>query len=336
MIHEDRLVAIFVVHACYILYVNSTGSYKPAREDAFTLSVCRIIESCSHSVRLNITDLRMRFTAVIVASAIATVTGHSWADIVGGGSYRGAQAGGDLGEQRYFCPLATLAQCQPPAKNNVVLPPDAMRPCRTDFPTPKWGSGTAGQPMYVHWAGNGHTGADQSGGTCVRIAIAPYALDPDMSTFRDLATCLPFAHDGGITDASVVLPADLKSGQYTVFWEWDFAPFWFSSCSDINVVGAGGATIPPPVTTGPTATIARPASTAAPITTKATTKAPVTIAPATPAPSGPVSSVDCKTYSMPNAQCAALYGPASHCESWVADKCGRSHCTGTTFDDSHC
>lgn len=282
----------------------------------------------------NHTNLIMIQSILFIAAFTATHA-HSWADNVGGGSYRGAQGGNDLVKQRYYCPLASLDQCQPDPKHNIMLTADAMRPCRTDFPTPNWGSATAGQPMYVHWAGNGHTSDTQSAGTCVSISIAPFALDPDRSAFRQIASCLPYAHDGGVTDASVRIPSDLAPGQYTVFWMWDFSPFWYSSCTDINVSGGSGGSTP---SAAPTAA---PATSKTPFPTAAPTAAP-TVAP-TPAtslrPSNTPSTgqaVDCKGYERPNAQCQALYGSSSYCVSWEADACGRSSCFGAPTPTSAC
>jgi hypothetical protein len=271
----------------------------------------------------------MMFHILLILTALVRIDAHSWADNVGGGSYRGAQGGNDLVKQRYFCPKSSLDQCQPPANTNIVLDASAMRPCRTDFPTPTWGQGSAGQPMYVHWAGNGHTG-DKGAGTCVSISIAPFASDPDMSAFRSLAGCLPFSHDGDVTDAYVTLPSDLSSGQYTVLWVWDFGGFWFSSCSDINVGGG------PASTAAPVSTSLRPDTTTAQ-THSATTNAPSTVSPvqSSSAP-GPVSTKDCKGWDRPNAECQTRYGSGSYCVSWEMDKCGRSHCLGATISDSAC
>ena len=265
---------------------------------------------------------------------------HSWADSVGGGSYRGAQGANDLIKQRYYCPLSSLSACQPPASTGVVLTAQSMRPCRTDFPTPQRGSAVAGQPMYVHWAGNGHTGS-KGAGTCVSLYIAPYALDPDFRSFRQITSCLPFSHDADITDAYVTVPSDLASGQYTVFWLWDFSPFWFSSCSDITVTGSSG---PAPVTTtkAPGTTSASASSSTSKTTTTprpaSTTVVPVSTSSAkittlAPAP----SNADCKSYDRPNAVCQSMYGAASYCVSWVMDKCGRSRCVGApAISDSKC
>ena len=276
--------------------------------------------------------------AVIANFLVGTAVAHSWADNVGGGSYRGAQGGNDLIKQRYYCPFASLAQCATPASSGVVLTAENQRPCRTDFPTPTWGNAVAGEQMYVHWAGNGHTGS-QGAGTCVSISIAPYSVDPDLSSFRQLASCLPYSHSGDITDAFVTIPADLPSGQYTVFWMWDFAPFWFSSCSDINVVGKTS-----PVTTAPTSKPVTPVPQTSLRTTVVPTIAPTAASSAAPSPTGsaapsvvPVSGSDCKTFERPNAVCQSQYGSSSLCVSWVSDKCGRSQCSGApAVDDSKC
>ncbi len=264
---------------------------------------------------------------IVLNSFIGFAYGHSWADDVGGGSYRGAQGANDLVKQRYYCPFTSLAQCQPPASTGVVLTPANQRPCRTDLTTPTWGSGVAGQPMYIHWAGNGHTGA-KSSGTCVSIFIAPYSLDPDFNEFRKLASCLPFSHDADITDAYVSLPVDLPSGRYTVFWLWDFAPFWFSSCSDINVSGSAGPTSSPRPSTSTKPPVTSSVNQGA--TTRITTIQSMTASP-------PTSTVDCKRYDRPNAVCQSLYGASSYCMSWVSDKCGRSNCLGApALNDSNC
>lgn len=283
----------------------------------------------------------MIFNVIVCSLLISHVAGHSWADNVAGGSYRGAQGATDLVKQRYFCPLPTLAECQPPAQTGVVLTAEALNSCRTDFPTPVWGNAVAGKPMYVHWAGNGHTGT-KGAGTCVTIKIAPYAINPAFSAFRTLASCLPFSHDGDITDASVTLPSDLPAGDYTVFWGWDFAPFWFSSCSDIRVsAGSGSSTTKIPTTVPVTAKVTTtkppttPRSTITPISTSTTVRGSV---PSSKPVGGsvPASTGDCKRYVKPNEQCSLQFGPSSYCVSWVQDKCGRSHCFGTTFDDSRC
>jgi hypothetical protein len=112
----------------------------------------------------------------------------------------------------------------------------------------------------------------------------------------------------------------LPSGKYTVFWMWDFAPFWFSSCSDINVTGSSGSAPPAPATT------TKPVTSQA-ATTRAATAAPATGAPATAAPAGGAGD-DCKNYDKPDSRCQSLYGPSSHCVSWQVDKCGKSRCSG--------
>ena len=259
-----------------------------------------------------------------MATVIASVTAHSWPETVAGGLYRGSAGANDLVKQRYYCPLASLAQCQPEAKHGITLTAENMRPCRTDYPkSSPMGIAKPGESVKVTWAGNGHVGA-QAVGTCVSVSIAPYAVDPDRSAFTTIASCLPYDRNG-VTDGTVVIPSNLPSGQYTVFWLWDFKPFWYSGCVDINVAGAaaGPATTvrPPVVTTRPPVVTTRP-----PV---------VTSRPPTPPTTGS-SAVDCKTFTKPNSYCQSTYGASSFCMSWEVDKCGRSRCSGAPVSTAAC
>jgi len=280
-------------------------------------------------------------TSLLIASPF--VAGHSWPDNVGGGSFRGSQGANDLIKQRYYCPYDSLDKCTPPANTGIVLTAENMRPCRTDFSTSPMGNAVAGQPMYIHWAGNGHT--TQAAGTCVSVSIAPYSLDPDRSAFTQIASCLPYAHDGGITDASVTIPANLQSGQYTIFWVWgQYGGFWFSGCSDINVSGGASpvttslrpvTTLAPSTSSGTTttSTTTRPPTTGTTGTSTTTTRPPTASTTAT-SPSG--SGTDCKKQARPNTYCKSLYGSSSYCQSWASDKCGLSHCVGESWSDASC
>ena len=259
---------------------------------------------------------------LLTAFCVHVANGHSWAEIVGGGSYRGAQGSTDLVKERYFCPKSSLEECQPPNSTNVVLTPANSRPCRTDFPTPVWGSGIPGQPMYIHWAGNGHTG-NQSTGTCVSIYITKYALDPDFSMFRPLASCLPFSYGSDITDANVTIPAELTPGQYTIFWLWDFAPFWFSSCSDINL-GFPSSTARPTVSVRPTPKSLRSATTYSETTTASGLSTFRLV----------YESRGCA--SLNQQFCPQTFGPQSYCKTWSVDRCGRSTCFGSVLDPKSC
>ena len=263
---------------------------------------------------------------------------HSWPDNIGGGMCRGCTPGlSDLVRQRYYCPYNSLSQCTPPANSGVVLTAENLRPCRTNpsLSSPM-GNAVAGQPMYVHWAGNGHTGS-QSTGTCVSVSIAPYAVDPDRSAFTTIASCLPYSHDGVLTDAYVTLPGNLAAGTYTVFWLWDFAGFWFSGCTDINVSSSSGSTSAPTTTRPPVTTTAPSQSTTSPITTTRTPGSTATTTPgSTTRPASGAVTTDCKKYTLPNTQCKALYGPNSYCASWASDKCGYSHCLGEQYSDATC
>lgn len=290
--------------------------------------------------------MRSVFAAVILTVSPLPSSGHSWPESIAGGAWRGAQAPNDAGKERYYCPLSTLAACQPDPKHNVVLPASAMRPCRSSPPiTTPMGNAVAGGPMYVHWAGNGHTSPHQSAASCVKIGIAPYAVDPDASAFTILAACLPYSRGptNELTDATLTLPANLAPGRYTVWWEWDFAPFWFSDCGDINVAaGQGATTVAPtsggtssrPTTSGRTTT--RPPSSAG-STPRPTTTRPVQTTARPGTTQGPVGGSDCKSFTRPNTQCQALYGAQSFCMSWQVDKCGRSLCSGQPpMDTSNC
>jgi hypothetical protein len=226
----------------------------------------------------------------VALAGLDALYAHSWADIVGGGSFRGAQGINDLVKERYFCPLKTLAECQPPAKTGVVLDSSNMRPCRTDFDTPTWGSAVIGESMYVHWAGNGHTG-EKGEGTCVTMYLTPYSLDPDFSNFRKITACLPFSYGADITDANVTIPSDLKPGDYTLFWLWDFSPFWYSSCSDIRLIDRAMMT---PV--APTGGMARKA----------------------------YEAEGCS--GLDTGFCSREFGSSSYCKTWALDRCGRSEC----------
>ena len=264
----------------------------------------------------------------------------------------------DLVRQRYYCPFNSLSQCTPPANSGVVLTAENLRPCRTSpsLSSPL-GSAVAGQQMYVHWAGNGHTSASQSGNTCVSVSIAPYAVDPDRSAFTTLASCLPYTRPGELTDGYVTVPSNLAAGRYTVFWVWDFAGFWFSGCTDINVSSSGGATTSSasPTTTRPQSTTVstsqsttRPAiTTTRPPTSTTTRPATTTTRPPTTTTTRPATTTtggsstgaianDCKKYTLPNSQCKSLYGTNSLCASWASDKCGYSHCQGERYSDSTC
>jgi hypothetical protein len=237
----------------------------------------------------------MKFLLFSISSFIlGIVDGHSFLDIVGtdGGVARGAYYTDDLLRQRLYCPLATLAQCQPPAKHGIVLSTSAMRRCRKDDPkSHPMAQAVRGQDLYLHWAGNGHTSSNTS---CVSVSIAPYAVDPDDSTFTELVSCLPFARgpNNTVTDGLIRIPASTLPGDYTIFWEWFFGDFWFSSCADIRVVDAGAVT-----------TIVPPAASNSSYTSRGC---------------GQLGADFCKF----------TFGPLSYCKNWAVDACGRSLCHG--------
>jgi len=275
----------------------------------------------------------------------ATVTGHSWLQFIGNGVQRGGNIGPDDDLTRYFCPSETLAECTSHLERapTVHLTEDNLRPCRTSPLSDPKAVAQAGSEVSLKWAGNGHAGNGQSAGTCVKIFITPFAIDPSYEDFQknELASCLPFDPNGK-TEGSFTLPASLPAGEYTVLWTWDFAPFAFSSCADMTVTSDSGS--------------AQPETTAAPATNIMSTSAPATEASApssetetsqdqntssqesTSAPSGDAQA-DYRANGCANladnAQfCQGRRGGKSYCKVDPADQrddCGRSVCEGDNF-----
>lgn len=180
---------------------------------------------------------------------LSSVHSHSWIEKVeseyGEGASRiGMDTHSDSYLQRYFCPLSTLEECQPDPKHNIILDETAMRPCRSDMVSNPRAKLAPGTNLDLHWAGNGHVGNGQSDGTCVRVMMANYAVDPSFSDFEDVpgAECLDF----WITDTdgsqqpqgTIHIPATTPEGLYTLLWYWDFTEFWYSSCIDIEVTNS--------------------------------------------------------------------------------------------------
>jgi hypothetical protein len=277
----------------------------------------------------------MRFIAFSIAAYAAAqeAAGHSWMTSAGGGEIRGGLTKSDSHNQRFWCPTASLADCQPDHNQKLVLGAADQRPCRAGR-SPTLGSGAAGQPILIKWAGNGHAN-EQSDGTCVSIRLAPFKEDPDNSDFRMLEQCLPY-HVGDKTSAMVQLPSDLTDGIYTVQWAWDFASFTYSSCIDIDVKQGGGAQSPSTAPDTPTTEVPVPTTTAAPEAAQTPDVQAVNAANVT----GAVSDADLKKYlqqgcaSMadPKQFCRNLVKGRSYCKDYNADACGRARCQR---DDTH-
>ena len=189
---------------------------------------------------------------------LTSVQSHSWiekveSDYGEGASRIGMETHSDSYLQRYFCPLSTLSECQPDAKHNIILDETAMRPCRPDAVSNPKAMLPPGTDLDLHWAGNGHVGNGQSEGTCVRVMIADYSLDPSFEDFEDIAECLDF----WITDAdgsqqpqgTIHIPDTTPEGSYTLLWYWDFTEFWYSACIDIEVTNSAVADATPSPTT---------------------------------------------------------------------------------------
>jgi hypothetical protein len=289
-------------------------------------------------------------------------TGHSFLDIVGvNGIMRGGNLTTDTEKERYFCPRSTLTACQPPSSSKVVLTADAMRPCRKDYYKQKpMGSAVAGGNMYLHWGGNGHTAVN---GTCVKVGITRFSPNPDASAFRTIAECLPFAHgpNNQLTDANITIPRDLVAGDYTIFWVWDFFPFWYSSCADISVTAQGAPTIAPQISmtdilyaTQGCGTINKEycqqtfgllsycktwfsdtcGRNMCHMDLKglggcSTTRAPTLLTTLSPSLRSKYEQEGC-TALGPNA-CRDIFGSLSFCKTWATDSCNRSVCQGSDF-----
>jgi hypothetical protein len=233
-------------------------------------------------------------------------------------------------KQRYFCPNSDLESCQPAARNKIVLTSENQRPCRKgDSPT--WGTGVAGGPLHVAWPTNGHDN-EQSDGTCVTLAFAPYAADPDYSSFKTFQSCLPYHQGKAKTFADVTIPSNLKTGKYTMFWMWNFASFWYSSCVDFNIQGSGssssGGSQPATTTRTPTkASEETKTATTTPTPSQSSTK-PVAAA-GTAANSDAYIKNGCK--ALPTNYCKEHYGRVSYCMTFKSDTCGRSICHGGRY-----
>jgi hypothetical protein len=231
-------------------------------------------------------------------ACLALVSGHSWLTLIGSnGLKRGGLTGNDLTNEQYYCPNADLSTCVSP-NSSVTLTGQNKRPCMTPDRSPTEASVAAGDGLFLQWAGNGHVGA-QSDGTCIYIGITPYAVDPDVSSFQTLSTCTPFKH-GLSTDTTISIPSNLAPGEYTVFWYWGFANFYYASCADIQVTAA-------------------PSTPSAPPAPKISNDAALLL---------DYGTVDCSNVSDPDGYCVAAAAPNSYCESWMKDACGKSHCHG--------
>ena len=221
---------------------------------------------------------------------------HSWLLQVGSrGLKRGGLEGTDDDKTRDFCPGDDLNACVAP-NSNVVLTADNKRACQKGK-SPMMEDINAGADLFLGWQGNGHVGkADES---CVKVGIAPYANDPEVSSFQTLVECAPYNH-GFSPDTTVTIPASLAPGEYTIFWLWTYAGFYYSSCADINVQTAS--------TAGPT-----------PSTPKMTVEASLAL---------DYNALDCAAVVDPDGACIARFGPTTYCLTWVKNTCGRSWCQG--------
>jgi hypothetical protein len=252
-------------------------------------------------------------------------------------------------KQRYFCPTANLADCQPTG-NNQEMVAENQRPCRKGD-SPIFGEGKAGGPLHVAWPANGHAN-EQADGTCVKLGFAPYSADPDYSSVKFFQDCLPYTHGDRKTFADVTIPSDMRTGKYTLFWMWDFASFWFSSCIDFNIQGTSGGSSGSSSSNGakPATTTAEPAkdepvqTTALPEHEQTTalpeheeTKSAGKATGHRHHSSKAGAETDLEFYKkngcgeLGSDYCRAHFTRKSYCMSFKADKCGRSICHGGRY-----
>lgn len=241
--------------------------------------------------------------------------------------------GDDLYNQRYYCPTTDFSQCIPSNQQNFALPADSNMPCRTGQSNPMAVT-AAGSELMLRWAGNGHT--DQWAGTCIKVQMGPYNSDPTIDQLPTvLGTCLPYVGSDGQTQANVLIPAGTAPGDYTLFWVWDFAGFYYSSCADIVVNPSSGSTTSSPntvVTVNPSGTSStgpsQPQSTSAPLSTT-TSRLRSTSQSSTV--NNEMDNYNGKGCSeLPSLFCSNAYGQGNYCKSWITDICGRSMCSGDT------
>jgi len=291
---------------------------------------------------------------------------HSWLVLLGeNGLQRGGLNGTDLTRQRYYCPHTDFSKCTA-ASSNVTLPADSNRPCRQQISNPM-AKVSAGSPLSLIWAGNGHS--QQWENTCVDVMITPFAIDPSISSFHSLVNCTTFT-DGSTPGTIVHIPQSYPPGQYTLFWLWDFAEFYYSSCADIIVTSG-----PPTNVTGFTSqqalklpydevdcSLVKDADGYCMAAAKSTSyciywdkdtcgmshchglnsnRTCHVSTPTAPTPSAPLGSyvnasqlllpyptTDCRNMTQPDAWCQAMVSAGSYCKGWAEDNCGRSHCFG--------
>jgi hypothetical protein len=235
-------------------------------------------------------SLRLLFVSLALCDA------HSWLLQIGNrGLRRGGLEGSDEDKTEYFCPTPDVKSCVAPS-SNVPVSLVSTRACRPGR-SPVLADAEAGGPLFLGWQGNGHVG--KADGTCVKVGIAPYASDPEVSSFQTLVECAPYNH-GFSPDTTVTLPESLAAGEYTIHWVWSYAGFYYSSCADINVQppSAGGAKPSQP---------------------KISVEESLAL---------DYNALDCAAVTDPDGACIARFGPSTYCLTWIKNTCGRSWCQG--------
>ena len=235
-----------------------------------------------------------------------------------------------------YCNISAVKCSQPDPKHGIVLTEDALRPCRAGVESSPRASVRAGDGLYLSWMGNGHAANGQSDGTCVKMMLAPYESDPDFASFVAIpgGECVPYWYTNAQgfvkTEHTITIPADTAPERYTLLWYWDFTEFWYSSCSDIDVLPASDG-VP---TSQPSAT---PTKAPTGIPTKEPTSPSYTSPPQTYPPTTNLEDMQtyqttgCTHFAEPDKFCQSYLGTSSYCKHWNQDECNRSVCQGGDF-----
>ncbi len=222
----------------------------------------------------------MKIGSIIHVASIATLaSAKSWLDQVGlSGS---ARYSGDT-YSRQVCPPGAGAFCI-----------GSTRPCASGVISNPKASMFSNEALYLHWNMNGLS-ASVTAGTCVKVGLASYASDPEWTSFKTMSDCLPFTHGTGSfqTDSYVMLPDDVKAGEYTVLWLWNSTGLTYASCADVSI-----STLPAP----------NPNQNPNPLS----------------------DTLDCKEGRPdPDTYCRSKFGFKSYCRAQENDACGNSYCYG--------
>jgi len=271
--------------------------------------------------------MKVSLSVATLALCVFEATAHSWVRELNGGVQRGGVTADDDTDTHYYCPTPDLKDCQPNANTKIVLSAVNQKPCGgITTPSNPMGVATVGGILDIKWPSNGHKDVT---GTCVDVYMTPFKADPTMADFaaNQIGTCLPYSE----LEAKIKLASDMAAGQYTVFWKWNFASFFFTSCVDIEVTGGSqpstATTSAPAEPTKPVATT----TTRSPKSLRTTVKPTATTAsPKVPTDAGAAyDRHGCNSDKVPSNFCQEAFGQGSFCKD-NQDPCGRQQCDGDT------